>query len=375
MEDNRAVALNMGRVYRHIYRNKVSSRQTLASELDFSLPTIAQYLNQLREAGLIFNAGEFESTGGRKANMFSIVPDARYAVGVDITKPYVAFVLVDLNLNLLANVKIYMGYEDTDDYYQKIGEQIEHMLEQYNIDPRKFLGIGIALPVIIGEGQNTVTYAEVIDVPMDVYERMGRWIHYPYFLFNDANSAGWAELWARNDNRPMAYLSLSNSVGGAIVLNRRVYNGVNWRGAEFGHMTVVPNGKRCYCGSRGCLDAYCSAWVLSDFTGGDIGEFFRKLRENKNPGYRSIFKQYMEHLAMAVNNLRMCFDCDVVLGGNVGGFMEDYIDEFRSMAAELTPFEDSADYIKTGLCRTEPSAVGAALYFVDDFVRNVYGHL
>ncbi len=371
MEERRTAVRNLGDVYRHIYWNKNSSRQTIAADLGISLPTVANNLSLLKEQGLIFNAGEFESTGGRKANRISFVPDAKMAIGVDITKTYMSFVLVDLSLRLLDQKKIWITYENTEEYYRRISEEAEAMLLRGHVDKSRFLGIGISLPVIVGEGGRTITYAEVIEVPPNFYERLKRWIPYPFRLFNDANSAGWAELWTRGNDYPMVYLSLSNSVGGAIVQNKRVYTGNNWRGAEFGHMTIVPNGKRCYCGSLGCLDAYCAAGVLSDFAGGDIEEFFRRLKTSDNRGYRRVFEQYMEDLSVAVNNLRMCFDCDVVLGGNVGSCMEDYMEEFRRIVEKRTPFEDNAEYVKSCSYRTEPSAVGAALYYIDAFIRHI----
>ncbi len=360
---------NLGKVYQYIYRNRASSRQAISADLGFSLPTVAQYLNRLREDGLIYNSGEFESTGGRKANMLSIVPDARYSMGIDITHSYVSFVLVDLELTILYRIKVLTPYQDSDDFYGFLHNKIEEILDLNQIDRSRFLGVGISLPAIIGEEQKSVIFAQILDLPDDLYERLARWIPYPMLMFNDANSAGWAEIWMRNDSKSLVYLSLSDSVGGAIVMNRRVYTGNHWRGGEFGHMTVVPHGRKCYCGKRGCLDAYCSATVLSDFTEGDLDLFFHKLKYTDNPGYRRIFDEFRENLAVAVNNLRMCFDCEVVLGGNVGAFMEEKLDDFRAEVSELTPFEDNADYIQTGLCRTEPSAVGAALYFVDQFVR------
>ena len=94
--ENIAPAKKFGDVYRHIYFNKANSRQQLAGILNISLPTVSQNLALLSDMGLIFSSGEFESTGGRKANMLSIVPEARYAVGVDITSLRTVFVLADL---------------------------------------------------------------------------------------------------------------------------------------------------------------------------------------------------------------------------------------------------------------------------------------
>lgn len=359
-----------GDIYRHIFLNQVSSRQKIAETLGISLPTVSQKLTQLNKRGLIYNVGEFESTGGRKANMISYVSDARLAIGIDITKTFIVFVLVDLSLNLLENRKFYIPYEATPTYYSMISAQIEDILECHQVNRESFLGVGISLPAIVDTEKSLVKQAEIIDIPDDFYEQLKNKIPYPCRLFNDANSAGWTEIWQRNDNHTMVYLSLSNTVGGALIMNNQVYTGEHYRGAEFGHMTVMPHGKQCYCGKYGCLDAYCSAHALSDFTNGNLNEFFIQLKNNQNRGFQSVFHQYLEHLATAVNNLRMCFDCNVVLGGNVGTYMEDYLPELRKIVSTLSAFEHNADYLKVCSYRTEPSAVGAALYFVDEFVRN-----
>ncbi len=369
MEDSKTTSLNIGKIYRHIYRNRGSSRQALAADLRFSLPTVTQYLNRLTEEGLICNAGEFQSTGGRKAYMFRIIPDARYAIGIDITQSYIAAVLVNLNLDLITVKKKKQTFQDLDSYYAVIQTMIEELIRETAIDPQKVLGVGISLPAIIEEEQEILPNRDALDLPENFYQKISAHIPYPTRLFNDANSAGLAELWTRDTAKPMAYLSLSNTVGGAIILNREVYNGNHFRGAEFGHMTVVPHGKRCYCGKKGCLNSYCSALVLSDYTNGDLGEFFHELYEKQNPGFLRTFEEYCSHLAIAVNNLRMCFDCDIVLGGNVGMYMEHSLDSFRRTAAKLSPYDVTADYIQTCMCKTEPSAVGAAVYYIDQFIH------
>ena len=64
-------------------------------------------------------------------------------------------------------------------------------------------------------------------------------------------------------------------------------------------------------------------------------------------------------------------DCDVVLGGYVGGYMEKYLDELRRMVSERSTFETDGSFIKTCFFKHESSAVGAALYFVDKFIDEI----
>ena len=168
----------------------------------------------------------------------------------------------------------------------------------------------------------------------------------------------------------MVYLSLSYTVGGAIVVNRRVFHGDSQRSAEFGHMTLVPHGKKCYCGKKGCVDAYCAEKILSDFTGGDIHLFFEELK-NGNAGFLEIFNQYLRNLAIIVNNLKMCFDCRVVLGGTMGHYLKDYLEKLRTLACELSTYQEDPQYIQVCVLNEEPSAVGAALYYVDRFIHSL----
>ena len=99
-------------------------------------------------------------------------------------------------------------------------------------------------------------------------------------------------------------------------------------------------------------------------------EFFDILKTGNNKGIQNVFEDYTDYLAIAVNNLRMCFDCDVILGGNVGAYMADYIDDFRKKAIQLNPFEKDGSYIRVCHYRTEAAAVGAAIYYIEQFIQN-----
>lgn len=370
MEDNFTHSKSMGDIYRLIYQNKECSRREIEKQLEISLPTVTQNLNTLRSLGFIYHAGSFESTGGRKPTILRCVPSARYAMGIDITRNHLSFVLIDLDLNIIENKRIRAAYQETEAYFQTIKTEAEGIIQR-NIQERgRLLGVGVSMPALIGASQRSITYATVIHASPDIYEKLSRCIDAPVLMFNDSNSAGLAESWRERYTEPMVYLSLSNSVGGANMNGQEIYTGVNRRGCEFGHMTIIPRGSRCYCGKYGCLDAYCSSHILSDFTGGDLKKFFAQLKLGENKGLLRVFDQYMDDLAIGVNNLRMCYDCNIVLGGYVGAFMGDFIDEFRKKAIELNPFEHDGSFIRVCHYKAEASAVGAAIYYINQFIQS-----
>ena len=86
----------------------------------------------------------------------------------------------------------------------------------------------------------------------------------PVIVENDANAAAWAE-WrfgaGRGEPR-LVCVTLGTGIGGGIVIDGVVQRGRWGMAGEFGHMVVVPDGRRCECGNRGCLEQYASGNVL-----------------------------------------------------------------------------------------------------------------
>jgi glucokinase len=83
----------------------------------------------------------------------------------------------------------------------------------------------------------------------------------PVVIENDATSAAYGESFVRGARgRNLVALTLGTGVGGGIVVDGRVVRGAHGYGGEIGHMTVDPDGPRCRCGARGCLEAYAGSY-------------------------------------------------------------------------------------------------------------------
>lgn len=91
-------------------------------------------------------------------------------------------------------------------------------------------------------------------------DRLAIRISVPVLVDNDANAAAWAEyrFGAGQGSRVMVCLTLGTGIGGALVINGRMFRGRYGMAGEFGHMTVVPDGHWCPCGNRGCWEQYAS---------------------------------------------------------------------------------------------------------------------
>ena len=362
--------INRNNVYRAVLAQKETSKQEIAYQLKLSLPTVTQNLNELMTRGLIQEKGTFQSTGGRKARIISSNPTARVALGLDITQNHINLVLVDLASNVLDAIRIRAPFSVEENYFMTIRKMIHDMTKQAGILPNHILGVGVSLPAIIGEDNRTVKYAPLLNSPSDLYEKMSPYIGYPYHFINDANAGGFAELYCGNTSENFLYLQLSNSVGGSIIMDGKLYYGDGCRGGEFGHSTLVPDGRPCYCGKIGCVDSYCSALLLSNMTGGNLEKFFVKLHEG-DEGCKRVWEEYLKYLVIVINNLRVSFDCDVILGGYVGRYLEPYKEEIQKRLIEQCTFATDGSYLRITCLNAEASALGAALCYINEFISQV----
>ena len=155
-------------------------------------------------------------------------------------------------------------------------------------------------------------------------------------------------------------------------MGKEIFGGEDHKSGELGHMTVVPEGgEKCYCGKEGCLDTLCNAGTLDSYTDGNLEEFFRKVRERDERALR-LWDEYLENLAVAIHNMRMLLDIDVILGGYVGAYIGDYIDELRARVDDKNPFGDKAEeYLYLSEYDGEECSAGAAIYYIKEFMENI----
>lgn len=376
--------LNRNRIFRYINKCGQISKPEISNALGLSGPTVLMITKELIEKGVIKEDGEFESTGGRKAKVLTAVHNIRYAVGLDITLNHISLVLTDLSRNVLMHIRVSKPFAYTRDYIESVAKQVSDFIESAKIDKTKLLGIGISLPGIIDVKENRIVKSHILNVENINFNDLSSYIPIRYCFINDANAAAIAEIVNMETASYTIYLSLSNSVGGAIIsyqqgtynkeyenwINRNIYVGDNSRSGEIGHMILVPGGEQCYCGKYGCFDAYCSAKKLARLTDGKLETFFERIEEGDTT-FLKVWDEYLEHLAIQIINLRMLMDCNIIIGGYVGSFIGPYMNTLKEKAKRYNTFNESSEYIVACKYKVEASALGAALLLIESYIDSI----
>ena len=361
---------NRNRIYRYMCKSGIVSNPDIAYELKLSLPTVTQNTKELLEMGVIEETGELESTGGRKAKGLAITANFKLAVGIDITRNHIGFLVANLAGQIVKYQRISYPFQKGDAYFKNVNEKLEAFLQENEIPKDKLLGIGISFPGIVNLEKKEITNSHALDIKELAFSKVENFFSYPCVFLNDANAGAYAEGMQAGEDSHFFYLSLSNTVGGAIYDHGKLLYGNEFRCGEVGHMTIVPDGLPCYCGKKGCLDSYCTAKRLADLAEEQLEDFFTEL-QNGRKEFVDEWNQYTNYLAVAINNIHMVLDCDIMLGGYVGSYAKAHLSEIRRKVMDRDTFLEDGQFVKACSYKVDAAALGAALYVVEQFVEQV----
>ncbi|HEU5141315.1 MAG TPA: ROK family protein [Bacillales bacterium] len=202
---------------------------------------------------------------------------------------------------------------------------INRLNEQYG----PYDGIGVATAGRVNIHTGVVVYATE-NLPgwknLRLKQDLERVHHVPVMVDNDVNAGLVGELW----NPPEEYgdsvvmLTLGTGVGGAASIGGKLVRGRNWNGNEWGHVVLVPGGRECNCGQRGCIEQYLSGTALlrainekesRNITHGS--DVFKHFTEG-NAVARLVVEEFLEYLAIVISNISVIYDPDsIIIGGGM----------------------------------------------------------
>lgn len=359
---------NRNRIYQYMRKRGIVSNPDIAHDLKLSLPTVAQNTKELVEKDLLLESGEMDSTGGRKAKGLVINSNSRMAIGLDITRNHVGVLLTNLTGEILVYERIHYPFSETEEFFQGLNDIVERFIKQHVEQKERLLGIGISIPGIVDLNNREIATSHILGLRGLSFEKFERCFPYPCIFLNDANAGAFAE--GLQDGGRFFYLSLSNTVGGSFFDEGKIMYGKDFRCGEIGHMILVPDGLPCYCGKSGCMDSYCNAKKLSHMADGVLEKFFEELQQG-NAEMKEAWEEYSKYLAIAVNNIHMVLDCDIILGGYVGSYIGEYIPEIRKKVADCNTFIEDGSFIRACNYKVAAAAFGAASYVIESFVEQI----
>ncbi|MGY1813144.1 ROK family protein [Blastococcus sp. SYSU D00820] len=297
------------------------------------------------------------------------------ALGIDIGGTKVAGGVVAPDGRVLATARRATPGGSVPETEDAIAAVVEELVAGHE---QPVVGVGIGAAGWFDRTGDTVLFSPHLawrhsTLRADLARRLGR----PLWVGNDADAAAWAEyrFGAARDAELALVITLGTGIGGGIVAGGRLQRGAHGVAGEWGHMRVVPDGRLCACGNRGCWEQYASGTALAQtarevarsspavaarllervagepqrLTGEDVAE----VAAAGDPLARELIAEVGEWLGQGIADLAAVLDPDVVvIGGGLSALGE----------AVLGPARDRLERVLPGRgFRPGPRVVGARL--------------
>lgn len=228
----------------------------------------------------------------------------------------------------------------------------------------KITGIGIGIPGILDSKKGIITQAPNIknatNYPIKNALQNKIKPTLPILIENDANCAAFGEykFGAGLGLKTLIMITLGTGVGGGIILNGEIWNGAHGMGGEIGHIKIYPDGNKCNCGNRGCLESYSSLVGIKNMIKNGVKEnkinkkLLQKIKSTKqdklpelfyeeaksgNSFSKRLWEEFGKALGIGISSLTNLLNVEiVVIGGGIANAWQMFIPSTKKAVKENT---------------------------------------
>ncbi len=222
-----------------IRKNGPISRTDISKITELNIVTVSNYVNHYIKKGLVLEGELDESTGGRKPVLVELNPKAGYIVGVGLNMMSTVAVLVDLEINVVAELKRERSPENSERVIENMVDMAAEIIQKADIDREKIVGVGVGVPGIIDERGRTIRWPQSLgekdlSVCLSIKDTFEKRLNIPTFVENDANAAVLGEKWLGLDRDVRHMLYMFSGVGCGVLINGEIYRGATGAAGELG---------------------------------------------------------------------------------------------------------------------------------------------
>ena len=363
---NRGLVLNLLREQGPLSRTELSHRTGLAPSV------LTRLIRELLSEGVVMEAGKAESNGGRRPTLLALNPSYASAIGLKVERTRLLGARVDLAGRIRARGAVpFPERLDPQRFLQLARGLVEELGEG------RLLGVGIGISGFVDAARGIELYSPILgwrEVPLAA--PLSQLVGLPVYLENDVNALTLAERWygAGRAFRNFVCVTVGEGIGAGVVIGGELYRGAAGGAGELGHTTINPDGPRCRCGERGCLEVYASdRFLLSQAKalGYESIEELAAVARDGDRAAQAVFTEMGRALGIGVKNLVNLLNPEaVVLGGERLDAADLFLPAFEEQVRRHSFPKEAEDLvIVPAELGEEGFLIGAATLAVREFFR------
>ncbi len=272
---------NRSAILRLLHESGAMSRKQIAARLKLTSATITVIINELIHECILAEGISIPNAGaaGRREVLVEISHEKYIALGLALGKGEVKFTAVNLYGERICEETFVLPDELTPRYFSdNVCRKMKRVIESHGFLEDYIVGLGIIICGVVDCANGIILDSDGLweerNVP--IVKMLRQEFSFPVVVANNVRSFANAYAFLKRDPKMQNMLFIRNeaTMGAALVLDGRFYDGDRNLSAGIAHYTVEPNGRQCHCGKRGCLDTIAS----QDGMMVSLGEQFGKER-------------------------------------------------------------------------------------------------
>jgi len=267
-----------------------------------------------------------------------------HKIGIDLGGTKTEGILLDENYNIIERKRI----KTSQNGYESIVKLITFLINDLKEKTSEKTSIGLCTPGVTDPNSGLIKNSNTqCLIGMPLKKDLENILDQEILMENDANCFTLAEssLGSAKGYGMVFGVIMGTGVGGGIVINETIHKGRSNIAGEWGHHILHPNGNKCYCGKRGCVETYISGpalerrWLEISSTKKSLQSI---IQNPSSAEYEQWKSEFLENFGMALANVIDILDPDaIVLGGGVSNVSFLY-DEGKKVVYEKV-FSDLVD--------------------------------
>lgn len=356
-------AINTARVLATIREEGPISRSELIARSGLSKATVSGIVCGLLERDTVREAGRIQPSRGRSRVLLEFNSASMTVIGVQVADDRCQVVRTDLAGSIIDRLDVAVDLNDVAKVTTTLARTIRKLADRPG---RTVLGVGLGVPGVVDHsGRQVIVALSHNWHDVDLADGLEQALGLPVTLANRAKVAALGQLVTtpttaepRNDGatsghpsirqRPdLAYLYLGSGVVAGLVIGGRLHFGHDGQAGDLGHVMVEPNGPRCVCGTRGCLQALVGREaIVADAGAGTWDDLERAVHEGDHAALRAV-RRAGDRLGMALGHLVAAVSPSVIaVGGPTACLGEPLLEAIEGAIRRCAPTAGPVEIVR-----------------------------
>ncbi|AOH53485.1 ROK family protein [Peribacillus muralis] len=312
--------INRALIIKEIIKEGMISRADLSKVTDLTRATISAQVADLLAEDLIVETQLEHSSVGRKPIMLSLNGQAGYALGIDIDYGRVSFTLSDLLGESITSSTLELSSTDYSEVLQLVIRTIKQLKAKYADSRYGIVGVVIAIHGLVGKDEIIHFVPRFKWHDIDLKSAIEKECQIDVHLENNANLSAYAErIFVHHEANDLLSATFHSGIGLGMMMKDDFFCGHDGFAGEIGHMIVVPDGKKCTCGNKGCWEKYASESSFFEYLSKEkqlpqlTYDQVRQMIDEEDETVHTAMDRFIYYLSIGLNNLINMFNPDVLV--------------------------------------------------------------